>query len=107
MTIQNLFGRDERRWRDQREPEHGRHEVQPGDRPLGAGQQRARQTTRHGIDNVGVHRAAFCRNLVAQSGGGLGIEAKGGSVMCCTRATPSTACAASSWAARTLTPPTT
>lgn len=39
-----------------------------------------RQTTRHGIDNVGVHRAAFCRNLVAQNGGGLGIEAKGGSV---------------------------
>jgi hypothetical protein len=39
-----------------------------------------RQTTRHGIDNVGVHRAAFCRNLVAQTGGGLGIEAKGGSV---------------------------
>lgn len=41
---------------------------------------RVRQTTRHGIDNVGVHRAAFCRNLVAQTGGGLGIEAKGGSV---------------------------
>lgn len=39
-----------------------------------------RQTTRHGIDNVGVHRAAFCRNLVAQTGGGLGLEAKGGSV---------------------------
>ncbi|HSW06341.1 hypothetical protein [Aquabacterium sp.] len=39
-----------------------------------------RQTTRHGIDNVGVHRAAFCRNVVAQTGGGLGIEAKGGSV---------------------------
>ncbi|MBI5256545.1 MAG: hypothetical protein HY855_08605 [Burkholderiales bacterium] len=38
------------------------------------------QTTRHGIDNVGVHRAAFCRNLVARTGGGLGIEAKGGSV---------------------------
>lgn len=38
------------------------------------------QTTRHGIDNVGVHRAAFCRNVVARSGGGLGIEAKGGSV---------------------------
>lgn len=41
---------------------------------------RVSQTTRHGIDNVGVHRAAFCRNLVSRSGGGLGIEAKGGSV---------------------------
>lgn len=38
------------------------------------------QTTRHGIDNVGVHRAAFCRNAVSRIGGGLGIEAKGGSV---------------------------
>ncbi len=37
------------------------------------------QTTRHGIDNVGVHRAAFCRNVIARNGGGLGIEAKGGS----------------------------
>ncbi|MEN9627854.1 MAG: hypothetical protein RJA10_1081, partial [Pseudomonadota bacterium] len=41
---------------------------------------RVNQTTRHGIDNVGVHRAAFCRNVVSRSGGGLGIEAKGGSV---------------------------
>jgi hypothetical protein len=41
---------------------------------------RVDQTTRHGIDNVGVHRAAFCRNVVSRSGGGLGIEAKGGSV---------------------------
>ena len=39
-----------------------------------------RQTTRHGIDMVGVHRAAVCRSLIAQNGGGLGIEAKGGSV---------------------------
>ncbi|NRF66023.1 hypothetical protein HLB44_03370 [Aquincola sp. S2] len=38
------------------------------------------QTTRHGIDMVGVHRAAICRSLIAQSGGGLGIEAKGGSI---------------------------
>lgn len=40
---------------------------------------RISQTTRHGIDNVGVHRAAFCRNTIARNGGGLGIEAKGGS----------------------------
>jgi hypothetical protein len=39
-----------------------------------------RQTTRHGIDMVGVHRAAVCRSLIAQNGGGLGLEAKGGSV---------------------------
>ena len=41
---------------------------------------RVNQTTRHGIDNVGVHRAAFCRNVISRSGGGLGLEAKGGSV---------------------------
>jgi hypothetical protein len=40
---------------------------------------RISQTTRHGIDNVGVHRGAYCRNVVARNGGGLGIEAKGGS----------------------------
>lgn len=40
---------------------------------------RINQTTRHGIDNVGVHRGAFCRNVIARNGGGLGIEAKGGS----------------------------
>ncbi len=38
------------------------------------------QTSRHGIDNVGVHRAAFCGNVISHTGGGLGIEAKGGSV---------------------------
>ncbi|WP_374354423.1 right-handed parallel beta-helix repeat-containing protein [Chitinimonas sp.] len=37
-----------------------------------------RQTSRHGIDNVGVHRAAFCRNVISHTGGGQGIEAKGG-----------------------------
>jgi hypothetical protein len=37
------------------------------------------QTSRHGIDNVGVHRAAYCRNVIARTGGGQGIEAKGGS----------------------------
>ncbi|CAN5163310.1 hypothetical protein BH11PSE11_BH11PSE11_17910 [soil metagenome] len=38
------------------------------------------QTSRHGIDNVGVHRATFSGNLIAYTGGGQGIEAKGGSV---------------------------
>jgi hypothetical protein len=38
------------------------------------------QTSRHGIDNVGVHRAMFCNNVISQTGGGQGIEAKGGSV---------------------------
>jgi hypothetical protein len=38
------------------------------------------QTSRHGIDNVGVHRATFSNNVIAHTGGGLGIEAKGGSV---------------------------
>ena len=38
------------------------------------------QTSRHGIDNVGVHRATFTNNVISHNGGGLGIEAKGGSV---------------------------
>ncbi|MBI3231368.1 MAG: DUF4214 domain-containing protein [Burkholderiales bacterium] len=37
-----------------------------------------RQTSRHGIDNVGVHRAVFANNVIANTGGGQGIEAKGG-----------------------------
>ena len=37
------------------------------------------QTSRHGIDNVGVHRATYANNVIARTGGGLGIEAKGGS----------------------------
>ncbi|MEN9868386.1 MAG: hypothetical protein RL748_3976 [Pseudomonadota bacterium] len=40
---------------------------------------RVRQTSRHGIDNVGVHNALFAGNVIANSGGGQGIEAKGGS----------------------------
>lgn len=36
------------------------------------------QTSRHGIDNVGVHRATYSNNVIAHTGGGLGIEAKGG-----------------------------
>jgi hypothetical protein len=31
---------------------------------------RVSQTTRHGIDNVGVHRAAFCRNVVSAPAAG-------------------------------------
>ncbi len=38
------------------------------------------QTSRHGIDNVGVHRATFSNNVISHTGGGLGLEAKGGSV---------------------------
>ncbi|MEI8159334.1 MAG: right-handed parallel beta-helix repeat-containing protein [Burkholderiales bacterium] len=37
------------------------------------------QTSRHGLDNVGVHRATYSNNVIARTGGGLGIEAKGGS----------------------------
>ncbi|MFO0611785.1 MAG: right-handed parallel beta-helix repeat-containing protein [Polyangiaceae bacterium] len=37
------------------------------------------ETSRHGIDNVGVHRAVFCGNAISRTGNGLGIEAKGGS----------------------------
>ncbi len=38
-----------------------------------------RQTSRHGIDNVGVHSALFTGNVIAHTGGGQGLEAKGGS----------------------------
>lgn len=38
-----------------------------------------RQTSRHGIDNVGVHSAEFSGNVIAHTGGGQGLEAKGGS----------------------------
>ena len=41
---------------------------------------RIRQTSRHGIDNVGVHRGCFLGNTVTDIGVGLGIEAKGGSI---------------------------
>jgi hypothetical protein len=41
---------------------------------------RIRQTSRHGIDNVGVHGGCFQGNVIAESGQGLGIEAKGGSI---------------------------
>jgi hypothetical protein len=37
------------------------------------------QTSRHGIDNVGVHNATFCNNVIANNGVGVGLEAKGGS----------------------------
>lgn len=79
VTVQNLFERTE--------PDAETSESQGMDgmkfnqvQDLWVLDSAVRQTTRHGIDNVGVHRAAFCRNLVAQTGGGLGIEAKGGSV---------------------------
>lgn len=79
VTIQNLFNRDER------DAETSDSQSMDGMKfnqvtDLWVLDSSVRQTTRHGIDNVGVHRAAFCRNLVAQTGGGLGIEAKGGSV---------------------------
>lgn len=38
------------------------------------------QASRHGIDNVAVHNAKFCNNVIANNGVGVGIEAKGGSV---------------------------
>jgi len=79
VTVQNLFGADER----DAETAEGHsmdgmkfNQVQD----LWVLDSRVHQTSRHGIDNVGVHRAAFCRNLVARTGGGMGIEAKGGSV---------------------------
>lgn len=79
VTVQNLFDREER------DAETSESQGMDGMKfnqvqDLWVLDSAVRQTTRHGIDNVGVHRAAFCRNLVAQTGGGLGIEAKGGSV---------------------------
>lgn len=79
VTVQNLFDRNER---DAETSESlsmdGMKFNQVAD--LWVLDSRVQQTTRHGIDGVGVHRAAFCRNVVSRIGGGLGIEAKGGSV---------------------------
>lgn len=79
VTVQNLFDRGER---DGETSESlsmdGMKFNQVAD--LWVLDSRVQQTTRHGIDGVGVHRAAFCRNVVSRTGGGLGIEAKGGSV---------------------------
>jgi hypothetical protein len=79
VTVQNLFNRDER------DAETSDSQGMDGMKfnqvqDLWVLDSAVRQTTRHGIDMVGVHRAAVCRSLVAQTGGGLGIEAKGGSV---------------------------
>jgi hypothetical protein len=79
VTVQNLFGRDE--------PDAVRAEGHSMDgmkfnqaQDVWVTDSTVVQTSRHGIDNVGVHRGVFCRNLIAENGGGLGIEAKGGSV---------------------------
>ena len=79
VTVQNLFNRDER------DAETSDSQGMDGMKfnqvqDLWVLDSAVRQTTRHGIDMVGVHRAAVCRSLIAQTGGGLGIEAKGGSV---------------------------
>jgi hypothetical protein len=79
VTVQNLFGRDERDGEtSESQNMDGMKFNQVQD--LWVLDSRVSQTTRHGIDLVGVHRAAICRTLVSRSGGGLGIEAKGGSV---------------------------
>lgn len=79
VTVQNLFDRDE--LDAETSPGQGMDGMKFNQvQDLWVLDSTVRQTTRHGIDNVGVHRAAFCRNFIAQNGGGLGIEAKGGSV---------------------------
>lgn len=79
VTVQNLFDREER------DGESSESQSMDGMKfnqvqDLWVLDSQVSQTTRHGIDMVGVHRAAVCRSLVAHTGGGLGIEAKGGSV---------------------------
>lgn len=79
MTIRNLFGRDD----------------PSGESPVGQDNDGIKfnqaqfvwvigntitQTSRHGIDNVGTHDAAFCNNVIARNGQGMGIEAKAGSI---------------------------
>lgn len=79
VTVQNLFDPEERDGEtSESQSMDGMKFNQVQD--LWVLDSRVSQTTRHGIDNVGVHRAAFCRNLVQRTGGGLGLEAKGGSV---------------------------
>ncbi len=78
VTIQNLFELD---------AENGETSQGQGMDGMKFNQVRAlqvknstvRQTSRHGIDNVGVHSAEFSGNVIAHTGGGQGLEAKGGS----------------------------
>jgi hypothetical protein len=78
-TIQNLFGDDE---------PSGAEAAGGGSDGIKFNQAanvwvsgtRIRQTSRHGIDNVGVHGGCFVGNVIADTGVGLGIEAKGGSI---------------------------
>ena len=78
-TIQNLFADDE---------ESGANAAGGGSDGIKFNQaadvwvidSRIRQTSRHGIDNVGVHRGCFLGNTIVDTGVGLGIEAKGGSI---------------------------
>ena len=78
-TIQNLFADDE---------PSGAHAAGGGSDGIKFNQaadvwvigSRIRQTSRHGIDNVGVHGGCFLGNVIADTGVGLGIEAKGGSI---------------------------
>ena len=79
VTIQNVF--------DNAEPS-GRHAEGGGSDGIKFNQatevwvvgSSVRQTSRHGIDEVGVHGGCFLDNVIAETGQGLGIEAKGGSV---------------------------
>ena len=78
MTVQNLFGKDDPSGEQPVGQDHdGMKFNQVED--LWVLDNTVTQTSRHGIDNVGVHHAAYCRNVVTRTGAGLGLEAKGGS----------------------------
>lgn len=79
VTIQNLFELDaESGEKSQGQGMDGMKFNQVED--LWVAGNSVRQTSRHGIDNVGVHRAVFAGNVIANTGGGQGLEAKGGSL---------------------------
>lgn len=79
VTIQNIFGDDEPSGVDAAGGgSDGIKFNQAAD--VWVIQSRIRQTSRHGIDNVGVHGGCFQGNVIAEAGQGLGIEAKGGSI---------------------------
>jgi hypothetical protein len=78
-TIQNLFGDDEPSGADAAGGGSDGIKFNQAANVWVTGT-RIRQTSRHGIDNVGVHGGCFLGNVIADTGVGLGIEAKGGSI---------------------------
>ena len=79
LTIQNLFGDDDPSGEFPVGQDHDGTKLNQTSDAWVIGNT-VTQTSRHGMDNVGVHRVFYCGNVIAHNGAGQGIEAKGGSV---------------------------